>query len=148
MLGLWPISFYHIKILMVILELKQQHRELALKISGQLRVFLLDLAFAQNKIFCWPTSPSFLTSFFPCSFGPRQRSLREFDRSINYFLSCFGCRSFWSASLHAKAKSAYDKMFRSSCWATRLNTCETGNLRLHSENKKCEVAISISICSK
>lgn len=119
-LGLWPIGYYHSKILMVILEPKQQHRELVLKASGQLRVFLLDLAFTQKKIFCWPTSSSFLTSPFPSSIGPRQRSLREFYRSINYFLARFGCRSFWSASFHAKAKRVYDKMFRSGCWVTEL----------------------------
>ena len=146
--GLWPIGFYHSKTLTVILEPKQEHRELALEVSGQLREFLFDFAFAQNKICSWPTSSSFLASPFLSSFGPWWRSLREFDRSINYFLTRFSCRSFWSASLHAKVKSAYDKMFRSGCWATGLNACETGNLRLHSEVKKCEVAASISSCSK
>lgn len=129
----------------VILEPKQQHHKLALKISGQLGLVLVDLAFTQNKIFCWPTSSSFLTSFFLCSFGPQRR---EFNRSINYFLTRFSCRSFWSASLHANAKSAYDKMFQSGCWATGLNAWETGNLRLHSEDKKCEMATSISSWSK
>lgn len=148
MLRLWPIGFYHSKILMVILEQKQQHHELVSEDSGQLRVFLLELAFPWNKIFCWPTSSSFLTSPFPSSSGPRRWSLREFDRGINYFLTHFGRQSFWSASLHAKAKTAYDKMFRSGCWVTELNACETGNLRLHSEDKKCEVATSISSCAK
>lgn len=49
---------------MVTLEPKQQLSKLTLRISGQFKVFLLNIAFTQSKIFGWPTSSVFPHLFF------------------------------------------------------------------------------------